>query len=147
MKPELLANVKQAPVPVGSGNLLGAYVQILKFCVLNFMLPNRMANARAKGMYESAEIIRTMDSSLPAANLQYLRSLSRAAKHPTHKNLSRNWRHHLLRSLRICNGPKSQSHHQNTIEAEILKRLERLPKRTAEFCKCMSYAKAPNVES
>src|ERR1035437_4093676 len=122
------ANKQNAPTTVGSGDLLGAYVQILKLSAINFLIPNRMANARAKGMYESAEIIRTMDSSLPAANLQYLRSLSRAAKHPTHKNLSRNWRHHLLRSLRICNGPKSQSHHQNTIEAEILKRLERLPK-------------------
>ena len=137
-QPTTPADKQKAPTTVGSGDLLGAYVQILKFCVLNFMLPNRMANARAKGMYESAEIIRTMDSSLPAANLQYLRSLIRAATHPTHKNPSRNWRHHLLRSLGIGSGLKSQSHHQNTIEAEILKRLERLPKRTAEFCKCMS---------
>ena len=122
---------------------LGAYVQILKLSVLNFMLPNRMANARAKGMYEAAEIIRAMDNSLPAASLKYLRSLSRVSEHPNRKIQSQTWRHHLLQSLGTGSGQKSQSHRQYTSVVANLNRLALSPKHTTEFCKCMSYTKAP----
>jgi hypothetical protein len=109
--------------------LLGAYVKILKLSVLNFAIQNNMANARAKGMYEAAEIIRTMDSSLPAANLKYLRSLRRAAPHPTHGSLSRFEQHHLRLALGLNNRRKSQSHQTNANEAAILSLLGQLPKR------------------
>jgi len=100
-------------------NIAEAYFELAELCIANMILPNLAAQARAKGMYEALEVMRTVDATLPVASLTGLRSLRGCAGScPSRHSPLPDMPHHLQLILGFDSVLKFQSHRLGATQAD-----------------------------